>query len=1198
MATLDPTAARSGAVTSTNPNYRAAWLCYINGIEVPIAGFSVNVGVWQVPQFQIFVPPDAQLEGLGEEDRVPVVLFYLDQWLDAAHPDWRLLIDGEIVAETMTHAAGQRLLSFTCLASLNVFDSLYFYFMNTVDDIVAAQSPEIAAAGMTAPGLFYPYSLFHQGLTVKRTDGAADDDGSQTDSPADDVIKAPFELVYNVIKGVIDKNVPNENRAVPMMNFFARYIRKTRFQNRFARLPLLEDLTALNAHQGVFPIFNAARNTEALSAMQRQTANRIGNSGTVWDLFRQTLGSVFMEVGTIPNPACVITNLDGEIQHLLDDGEPIVDQNTSGKGATTGQTSAGSKPIQPVRLPQYFAKPQFMFGMAPHCNVVFPSMFSQWTYETNIAGQLTRLYVNDAVMTRLMNAQGANREFMLHALTVAWPEEADAVLRHAHTGGTDGDDAAGTQETGKDLLIPFEEYYKGPVVGHVELPEWFQILIQTRNAATGSEPGDPAPTTGGSGDRTHKASTTQPAATTTGATRSPAPAPAPVARSDSATGANAAQPDPPRLPARRARGRAEGPAYWPNAYRPSDRAVAVARDVNVQYNNAPRVSEVPAGRATHNADGSVQMPVTVGIRRLGAFLQRMFPQIQQCGYTGYHSQNPDPNTRIDIHCAGRAVDLMIRTRRGEPDHEAGDPVANWLVEHAQEIGVQYFIWARTQFSAGRAGDKFSPYTRSDGITPGASGTISPHLEKFDHFNHIHLELNLEGSRAETPWFSQNSGSAEPAQPASAAVNVPGRADPAPTQPATRTVTQPARPGGPRTITVTRPAATPVTGTNEATGEPSRDESFQSLFRMYAQYEYLRQRYSKRTASATTVFNPYLVVGFPCVVLDAPRTSQHRVAYLTNYSHTASSDGNQSSWGTTMSMTCVRRFSEFLNDIKNDCERFAERVTAAPAEIIPEIRHVMQDDGQAEVFYQKFLYGGSRPDHLPAAFHIDRVMGFVNGDEVVPIRITGESVASAARIREAANAAAPTTTDATSGTTAANAQRSNASGQTLTVSHNIEDPNRELTPLPDSIYVNCFDRTDTALQMVARPVCTLEQYVRFMHGGKTIQECISQHHVEGKETDFTYAPLAATDVTGATADGHMTTGPVVRQPGEYWRRIYRLRPGPGPLPEPAQRGYVTNPAGPSETRVGLPANYPQTRAPWDEVLLAYREAVRSRVSPNT
>jgi hypothetical protein len=76
---FDPTAARAGTVFSDVPNYAGAWVCYVNGIEVPIIGFETECGVWQIPSFRIHCIPDPLLQRIGTEDRVPVQIFYLDE---------------------------------------------------------------------------------------------------------------------------------------------------------------------------------------------------------------------------------------------------------------------------------------------------------------------------------------------------------------------------------------------------------------------------------------------------------------------------------------------------------------------------------------------------------------------------------------------------------------------------------------------------------------------------------------------------------------------------------------------------------------------------------------------------------------------------------------------------------------------------------------------------------------------------------------------------------------------------------------------------------------------------------------------------------------------------------------------------------------------------------------------------------------
>ena len=157
---FNPTAARSGAVFSDNPNYAMAWVCYVNGIEVPIVGFDLNYGVWQIPSFRIHMVPDISLMRLGAEDRVQVAIFYLDHHVDPDRPEFRLLCDGEIVGWSFQSSGGQRVMSFQCLAHVHLFQQLYFFYMTNVDDVVASISPMFVRQGSprrdcSIPTLFF-----------------------------------------------------------------------------------------------------------------------------------------------------------------------------------------------------------------------------------------------------------------------------------------------------------------------------------------------------------------------------------------------------------------------------------------------------------------------------------------------------------------------------------------------------------------------------------------------------------------------------------------------------------------------------------------------------------------------------------------------------------------------------------------------------------------------------------------------------------------------------------------------------------------------------------------------------------------------------------------------------------------------------------------------------------------------------------
>jgi hypothetical protein len=118
------------------------------------------------------------------------------------------------------------------------------------------------------------------------------------------------------------------------------------------------------------------------------------------------------------------------------------------------------------------------------------------------------------------------------------------------------------------------------------------------------------------------------------------------------------------------------------------------------------------------------LPGTVA---LALYLQRYFPlrstELLDC------RPNTANTARTSIHGTGRAIDAMIHAGTRE-----GDAIADWLVTHATDLGVQYVIWDHVQWNPSRA-EQFRPYT---GPNP--------------HTDHVHLELNQDGGAMRTAWF--------------------------------------------------------------------------------------------------------------------------------------------------------------------------------------------------------------------------------------------------------------------------------------------------------------------------------------------------------------------------------------------------------------------------------------------------------------
>jgi len=177
----------------------------------------------------------------------------------------------------------------------------------------------------------------------------------------------------------------------------------------------------------------------------------------------------------------------------------------------------------------------------------------------------------------------------------------------------------------------------------------------------------------------------------------------------------------------------------PWALSPSARSIGDGQ--YVRYNGSPRIADGGRCTSTNAFACSCTHPACSrglpGTLEFAAFLRRRFPQIRGAGGFDCCRQNTGDTAYLSVHSIGRAIDLSIPVLNGDANNTAGDAVANWLVEHAQEIGVQIVIWDRSSWRAERgAGDKLRPYT----------GPI-PHID------HIHTELSLDGANRRTPFFT-------------------------------------------------------------------------------------------------------------------------------------------------------------------------------------------------------------------------------------------------------------------------------------------------------------------------------------------------------------------------------------------------------------------------------------------------------------
>lgn len=434
------------SVYSVNDLKQAAWLLYINGIEIPAISVNVSFGVWQVPSITFNLVPHPLLRRIGAEDRMQVAIFFLDQHWEYGTPQFRLLVEGEVNGFSYSNSPRGRQMTFTAAGHAKIFSELRFFYMSSVDDITQAQSPQ----GQTSPDTIsttkpmYPASLFLEGLT---SDGGS--------------VKRPIEFVLNVFRTLLAPvsesastdgtvTVPPASVTAPGRNFYNRWLQMTGFHKRWAALPVLEDLD----REGCFPLLKAVQDTSIMDQLRISVGDSVGFAGTAWELLQKIYSYMYMEVLALPTPPAVKV---AEKTRLVKYPHKAVTQHQEQSGIAT-----------------YYVKPACYFALPPLCNLVFPSMNAQWSYGEQYDVQPTRLYLNESYITGMLAAgtDGAARRLVESLMVTGYPEPVAQRMREATQ--------VPTTANPKNMLLYPDEFFRGPNSIEAQSPPWLYLLSQSK----------------------------------------------------------------------------------------------------------------------------------------------------------------------------------------------------------------------------------------------------------------------------------------------------------------------------------------------------------------------------------------------------------------------------------------------------------------------------------------------------------------------------------------------------------------------------------------------------------------------------------------------------------------------------------------------------------------------------------------------
>lgn len=432
------------------------YLVYFNGIEVPAQRVDVTLSVGAPPQANIVLPPDRELLRLGKEDRLHVVVFYLDEYFrDPQKPDeygqYRLIFEGEVVGWGYDSSSASRALNFSAVGLSSILTRIGPRLMTNIKGIqsgvVGPQGGENGAGTMTAAiaDQLYPGALFFQGLQ-KVEDGK----GPQK------YIRRPYEFVQNVFKAMFGAAQFGKYNSAPSCHFFARWARRTNFLNRWIPSPYIEGKDLSLAAEGVFPMLWATRSQAAVGGLIN-LAQQVATQ-SVHAMLSTIFQVMYYEYTQLPNMPLVTVDLEtGAIV-----GPPEFGEGAGGRGR-------GPKdPKRPLRLLNYVTKPELRHCAVPRCNIVFPSMITGYTFQESYEGQPTRFYVDNNGYGQIVAAGQNQPGTWSNLLTkTGFPKKVRLFLQKGENNKAFND---------RNFLIFPEEYFRGPVSSDHAAPEWFSFF--------------------------------------------------------------------------------------------------------------------------------------------------------------------------------------------------------------------------------------------------------------------------------------------------------------------------------------------------------------------------------------------------------------------------------------------------------------------------------------------------------------------------------------------------------------------------------------------------------------------------------------------------------------------------------------------------------------------------------------------------
>ena len=397
---------------------------YIAGVLFPAVDVHITNTINEVPTADITVSADSRLFNVGENDRVPVLIFQKESMV--ASTRYILLFEGFILGRVYMNTSIQRTITFQAIGIMDILNDMRLMYVHSLNDMYRQMS-----AGNTEKGTAVwttQYFLQH-GL-----------------NPEANPIDYPWEYLDNVYQfmgapqGGENAEIIKEHSS-HLAEYFWKMADIYKMRQRYLRVPLYDENSSpttvwTGKKTNGFPILRGLQNSDSVKLLSPFLATQTPSSQTAMDLLMSVATPMDFEMNMPSSPAY----MEG-------------------------------------RLGTSILKPNFCDSLPPMCNVIFRSQVTELSQNTTFKGTPTRIQVHDINSPDAWMRQhsgGSVPDYFEMLLTIFYPQR--------NVPGQEVNDETYNNYATAMLNI---EKYTGPWVHEVNTPAWYLWTDALKNSDEG-----------------------------------------------------------------------------------------------------------------------------------------------------------------------------------------------------------------------------------------------------------------------------------------------------------------------------------------------------------------------------------------------------------------------------------------------------------------------------------------------------------------------------------------------------------------------------------------------------------------------------------------------------------------------------------------------------------------------------------------